>query len=162
MTNPRGFPGPSLSLNYPMSLGVYDDYVQAQRVVDHLSDNGFPVENVAIVAHERNSVDPGNCSLTRVKVAAAGAASGFWIGLFVGIAFALFSADGQVGFLITTPLLGALFGLIWSQLGFTAATRGGTRDFTSVTQVIATKYEVLVEHKFAEQARELITTIKRL
>jgi heat induced stress protein YflT len=162
MTNPRGFPGPSLSLNYPMSLGVYDDYVQAQRVVDHLSDNDFPVENVAIVGTELKSVERVTGRLTRGKLAAAGAASGFWIGLFVGIAFAIFSSDGQVGFLITTPLLGALFGLIWSQLGFTAATRGGTRDFTSVTQVIATKYEVLVEHKFAQRARDLITTIKPL
>ena len=38
-------------------------------------------------------------------------------------------------------------------------TRGGTRDFSSVSQVVATKYEVLVEHRFAEQARELLATM---
>jgi hypothetical protein len=81
---------------------------------------------------------------------------GRWIGLFVGIAFALFSKDGQLGFLITTPLLGALFMLLWSQVGYTAATRGGTRDFASLTQVVATKYEVLAEHNVVERARELI------
>ncbi len=73
------------------------------------------------------------------------------MGLFVGIAFALFSKQNQLGFLITTPVLGALFGLVWSQIGFRAATRGGTRDFASVSQVIATKYEVLVEHRLIEQ-----------
>ena len=52
--------------------------------------------------------------------------------------------------------LGALFGLIWSQIGYTAATRGGTRDFASISQIVATRYEVLVEHHFAEQARELL------
>ena len=36
-----------------------------------------------------------------------------------------------------------------------AATRG-QRDFSSVTAVVATKYEVLVEHKSAAQARELL------
>jgi hypothetical protein len=143
-----------------MSVGVYDDYEQAQRVVDYLSDNEFPVENVAIVGTELKSVERVTGRLTRGRLAAAGAASGFWIGLFVGIAFAIFSRSGEIGFLITTPLLGALFGLIWSQLGFSAATRGGNRDFTSVTQVVATKYEVLVEHRFAEKARELVAGMR--
>jgi hypothetical protein len=46
---------------------------------------------------------------------------------------------------------------VWSQIGYAAATRGGTRDFASVSQVIATKYEVLVEHNVAEQARGILT-----
>ena len=33
---------------------------------------------------------------------------------------------------------------------------GGKRDFTSVTQTVATKYEVLCEHKVAAQAREML------
>lgn len=156
MTMPRNIPRPGLNLDYPMSLGVYDDYEQAQRVVDYLADHDFPVQNVAIVGTELKSVERITGRLTRGRVAAAGAVSGVWIGLFVGIAFALFSKDGQLGFLITTPLLGALFMLIWSQLGYTAATRGGTRDFASLTQVVATKYEVLAEHNVAERARELI------
>lgn len=159
MTIPRNIPRPGLNLEYPRSLGVYDGYPQAQRVVDHLSDHEFPVQNVVIVGTELRSVERVTGRLTRGKVAAAGAVSGLWIGLFVGIAFALFSAQSQLGFLITTPALGAVFGLVWSQLGFTAATRAGTRDFTSVSQVIATKYEVLVEHRFAEQARELVTSM---
>lgn len=149
-------PVPGFNLEYPMSLGVFDSYQQAQRVVDYLSDNAFEVRNVAIVGTDLKSVERVTGRLTRGKVAVAGASSGFWIGLFVGIAFAIFSAKSQIGFLITTPLLGAAFGLIWSQLGFTALTRGGTRDFASVSQLVATKYEVLVEHRFAERARELL------
>ena len=30
-----------LTLEYPQSLGVYEDYAQAQKVVDHLSDHEF-------------------------------------------------------------------------------------------------------------------------
>jgi uncharacterized protein YqgC (DUF456 family) len=117
------------------------------------------VQNVAIVGTELKSIERVTGRLTRGKVALAGAISGLWIGLFVGIAFALFSDRGQLGFLITTPLLGAVFGLIWSQLGFTAATQRGTRDFASVSQIVATKYEVLVEHNLAAQARELLAAI---
>jgi hypothetical protein len=159
MTIPRHIPRPGLNLDYPMSLGVYDRYPQAQHVVDYLSDHGFPVQNVAIVGTELKTIERVTGRLTRGKVALAGAVSGLWIGLFVGIAFALFSNQGQLGFLLTTPLLGAVFMLIWSQLGFRAATQGGTRDFASVSQVVATKYEVLVEHNVAERARELLTAM---
>ena len=32
-----------LKLEYPQSLAVYDEYAQAQKAVDFLSDNKFPV-----------------------------------------------------------------------------------------------------------------------
>jgi hypothetical protein len=142
-----------------MSLGVYDGYTQAQQVVDYLADHEFPVQNVEIVGTELKSIERVTGRLTRSKVAVAGAMSGFWIGLFVGIAFALFSKQGQLGFLITTPVLGAVFMLVWSQLGFSAATRGGARDFASVSQIVATKYEVLVAHNVIGQARELLAAM---
>ena len=153
MSTPSTMPRPGLDLTCPKSLGVYDDYAQAQRAVDYLSDNDFAVSNLAIVGTDLRSVERVTGRLTRGKVAAAGALSGFWMGLFVGIAFALFSGQGQIGFLFTTPVLGAIFGLVWGELGFAAITRGGTRDFSSISQVVATRYEVLVEHSFAESAR---------
>ena len=147
----------TLSLEYPMSLGVFEKYVDAQKAVDTLSDNQFPVENCLIVGTELKQVERVTGRLTNGKVVAGGLLSGLWMGLFVGIAFALFSKDGQVGFLFTTPILGAIFGLVWAVAGY-AATKG-ERDFTSVTQVVATRYEVLVEHKLAEQARQLLATM---
>ena len=159
MTDPRRFPRPGLQLEYPMSLAVYDDYAQAQHVVDFLADHAFPVQNVEIVGTELKSVERVTGRLTRGKVALAGAVSGLWIGLFVGVAFALFSKQGQLGFLLTTPILGAVFMLVWSQLGYSAATRGGTRDFASVSQIVATKYEVLVAHNVIGHARELLATM---
>jgi hypothetical protein len=156
MTTLPHVPRPGLSLDYPRSLGVYEDYAQAQRTVDYLADQDFPIQNLAIVGTELKTIERVTGRLTRAKVAAAGALSGLWIGLFVGIAFAIFSSQNGLGFLITTPLLGALFMLFWSQLGYAAATAGGARDFASVSQVVATKYEVLVEHTVAERAREII------
>jgi hypothetical protein len=56
--------------------------------------------------------------------------------------------------LLQTAVFGALFGLIWALVGY-GLTRG-PRDFSSVTAVVATRYEVLVEHKHAAKARELL------
>jgi heat induced stress protein YflT len=149
---------PVLSLNYPISLAVYDSYEKAERAVGHLSDNAFPVQNVAIVGTGLRSIERVTGRLTRGRRALGGTISGLWLGMFVGLAFALFSKDAHLGVLIATPLLGALFGLVWSQLGFAAASHGGTRDFSSVSQVVATNYEVVVEHRLAEHARELLAT----
>jgi hypothetical protein len=159
MTRSQMFTAARMELEYPMFLGVYEQYVQAQHAVDYLSDQGFPVQNLEIVGTELRSIERVTGRLTRGKIAAAGALSGLWIGLFVGIAFSLFSNRNQLGFLLTTPLLGALFGLAWSQLGYSTATRHGTRDFASVNQVVATKYEVLVEHAHAARARELLAAM---
>jgi hypothetical protein len=150
-----------MELEYPMSVGVYERYLMAQQAVDYLADQGFPVQNLEIVGTELRSVERVTGRLTRGKIAAAGALSGLWIGLFVGIAFSLFSNRNQLGFLLTTPLLGALFGLAWSQLGYSTATRNGTRDFASVNQIVATRYEILVAHTHAARAHELLATMPR-
>jgi heat induced stress protein YflT len=150
---------PVLNLNYPISLAVYDTYEKAQRAVDHLSNNAFPVQNVAIIGTGLRSIERVTGRLTRSRRAVRGTISGLWLGMFVGITFALFSKDAQLGVVIATPLLGALLGLAWSQVGFAAATRGAAGDYSSVSQVVATNYEIVVEHTLAERARELLATI---
>ncbi|TQL50153.1 hypothetical protein FB467_1256 [Ornithinicoccus hortensis] len=147
-----------LTLNYPMSLGVFDQYQDAQRAVDYLSDQQFPVENCMIVGTDLRQVERVTGRLTMGRVALGGLVSGIWLGLFVGLIFALF---GTVGDTLVTVLscvaFGAVFALIWAMLGY-GMTRG-KRDFTSVSQVVATRYEVLTEHKFAQQARDLLADL---
>jgi hypothetical protein len=145
-----------LELAYPRSLGVYQTYADAQHVVDHLAEQDFPVHDVEIVGTGLRSVERVTARLTRGQHPAAGALSGLWIGLFVGIAFSLFGDNNQLGFLLTTPLLGALFGMAWSQFGYSTLTRHGGRDFASVEQIVATTYEVLVEHRLADHAHSLL------
>ncbi|HEX3826544.1 MAG TPA: general stress protein [Sporichthyaceae bacterium] len=152
-------PSTGLELEHPMSLAVYENYADAQRAVDYLSDKDFGVAGPVIVGIDLKSVERVTGRLTRGKVAAAGALSGLWIGLFVAFLFTLVDRRGDTGALLTTPLVGAVFGLIWSRLGFVATTRGGTRDFSSISQVVATKYEVMVEHRLAEQARALLAAM---
>jgi len=146
-----------LTLQFPMSLGVYEKYDDAQRAVDFLSDNEFPVENCMIVGTDLKQVERVTGRLTTGRVAVGGLLSGVWLGLFVGLVLSLFGSGSSVGVIASTAVFGALFGLIWALVGY-AATRG-RRDFTSVSQVVATRYEVLVEHKHAERARELLTRL---
>jgi hypothetical protein len=157
MSQPQSFriPTSALSLEFPMSLGVYDRYEQAQQAVDFLSDREFPVQNCLIVGTELKQVERVTGRLTYGKVITGGLLSGLWIGLFVGLIVSLFSeGSGAFAIIVSTMLFGAIFCVVWALAGY-AATRG-RRDFTSVSQVVATRYEVLVEHKYAEQGRQLL------
>jgi hypothetical protein len=147
--------GSALSLNYPQSLAVYDDYADAQKAVDFLSDQEFPVENLMIVGTDLKQVERITGRLTTGKIALAGIASGVWLGLFVGLIFSLFGTENVVVTVLSTVLVGAIFGLVWSLIGY-AATQG-RRDFSAVSAVVATRYEVLVEHKHLSRAQELLT-----
>src|SRR3954451_5869666 len=146
-----------LQLEFPQSLAVYDDYAAAQKAVDFLSDKEFPVQNCMIVGTDLKRVERITGRLTTGRVALGGLISGIWLGLFVGLIFALFTDQGALGLIVSTALLGAFFGVIWALVGY-ALTRG-QRDFSSITSVVATKYEVLVEHKVAAQARELLAQL---
>jgi len=142
------------TLDYPLSLGTFDKYEDAQKAVDYLSDHDFAVQNCLIVGTDLKQVERVTGRLTRARVMGAGALSGMWMGLFVGLIFALFGEGNSTVAVLSTVAFGAAFGVVWATIGY-AATKG-RRDFTSVSQVVATRYEVLVEHKFAEQGRALL------
>jgi hypothetical protein len=146
-----------LALEFPQSLAVYDDYASAQKAVDFLSDNHFPVQNCMIVGTELKQVERITGRLTTGRVALAGALSGLWLGLFVGLIFALFGDGNLLAIVGSAVVVGAVFGVIWALVGY-AGTRG-QRDFSSVSAVVATKYEVLVEHKHREAAREVLSKL---
>ena len=161
--NPLAGPGQRLQgarllqLDFPQSLAVYDDYSAAQKAVDFLSDKEFPVQNCMIVGTDLKQVERITGRLTNGKVALGGALSGLWLGIFIGIVFALFDSGSGFVTIVTTALFGVLFGIIWALVGY-AATRG-QRDFSSVRVVVATRYEVLVEHKHLGRAQELLAEL---
>lgn len=145
----------TLSLEYPMSLGVFDKYADAQKAVDTLSDKGFPVQNCLIVGTDLKQLERVTGRLTWGRILLGGALSGLWLGLFVGLIFSLFSQQANaLALLLSTAIFGAIFGLVWSAIGY-AFTRGA-RDFASVSQVVATRYEVFAEHKVAQDGRDIL------
>ena len=54
----RRVPASRLALEFPQSLAVFDSYEEAQKAVDYLSDNEFPVQNGLIVGAEKDEVVP--------------------------------------------------------------------------------------------------------
>lgn len=138
-----------------MSLATYATYPEAQKAVDLLSDKQFPVENCLIVGSDLKQIERVTGRLSWSKVITAGILSGAWFGLFIGLIFSLFVKNITVWqVVIYTALWGAVFGLIWSAIGY-GFTRG-QRDFSSVSAIVPSSFELLVEHKFAQQAGTLL------
>ena len=137
-------------------VGTYDTYVEAQRAVDFLSDEQFPVQHVSIVGSDLKMVENVLGRLTRGRAAMAGAASGAWFGLFVGVLLSLFASKNTNGFglVIAALLYGAVFGAIFGFVGH--ALSGGKRDFTSRSKIVASSYDVHCTWVEADKAREVL------
>lgn len=154
---PMSRPGMSslFELEFPQSVGIYDSYEDAQKAVDYLADNKFEVQNLAIVGTDLKSVERVTGRLNWARVIGQGVQSGVSTGLLVGIVMLLFARPESILALLLVALgIGIALGIGFQALGY-AMTRG-RRDFTSITQTVATKYEVLCEHKYAAKAREML------
>src|ERR1700724_1868097 len=119
-TPPKGWP-----------IGSYPTYAEAQRAVDYLSDQQFPVQQVTIVGVDLMQVERVTGRLTWPKVLGGGVLTGAWLGLF--------------------------FGLITSAIPYAMAR--GTRDFSSTMQLVAGRYDVLCDPQGAEQGRDLLARL---
>src|SRR3954470_1579191 len=134
-------------------VGTFESYPEAQQAVDVLARADFPVDKVSIVGSDLKSVERVTGKLTWGRVAIAGAASGAWLGIFFGLLLVIFSPAVSFAFVIAAVLIGAGFGMLFGVVSYAINRR--TRDYTSVMQVIATSYSVLVDADLANRARNL-------
>lgn len=146
---------PTLPDGWP--IGSYDTYEQAQHAVDHLADNEFPVQEVTIVGVEPMVVERVAARLTWSRVLGSGAASGAWLGLFVGLLLSLFTPGAGIGPILIGLFSGVVFGLASSAVRY-GATRG-KRDFVSHSQLVARRYDVLTKPRHAEQGRDMLAKL---
>src|SRR5215472_7798334 len=89
--------GSGIPLMNPISaawntVARFDDYESAQRAVDRLADDGFPVEKLDIVGYNLRLVERVTGRLTGERAAGTGALRGMWAGLLLGILLGPFTS----------------------------------------------------------------------
>lgn len=150
--------GNLFNLEFPQLVGTFASYDQAQQAVDHLADQKFAVENLCIVGTDLRSVERVLGRRNWGTVLGQGVQSGLSTGLMVGLLMMLFyPAENVMVVFLAALLMGILIGVVFSAIGYWMSQ--GKRDFTSVSQTVATRYELLSEHKVAGQARELLAQL---
>ena len=138
------------------TVARFDDYETAQRAVDRLSDDGFPVEQLDIVGSELRLVEQVTGRLTSGRAASAGALSGLWAGLLFGILVGLFTSGHSF---LAVAATGAALGAGWgATFGYVAHARTrGQRDFSSLRQLVATHYDLIARGGTVDRARSMLS-----
>ncbi len=154
---PAAAPDPAGGRGPTVAVATYHDYPGAQRAVDYLSDNQFPVERTSIVGTDLRLVENVLGRLTTGRAALAGAASGAWFGLLLGLLLGIFSDAGWISVILIAVAIGAVWGAIFGAIAHAAT--GGRRDFTSRSSLQASQYAVMVDADISEQARQLLTRL---
>lgn len=144
-------------------VGTYSAYGEAQRAVDYLSDQRFAVERVAIVAEGLRFEEQVTGRLGWGKALINGALGGASTGVFIGFIFGLFSLVTPLVSALTLALYGLIFGAIVGAIFglIFYAFSSGQRDFTSVGNIRAQRYDVMVDGEVADEAERLLLGMQR-
>ena len=151
-------------------IATFSDYAEAQRAVDYLSDEKFPVEHAAIVGRGLKFVEQVTGRLNWGRALLNGLASGASTGLFIGLLLALFIPDARQvngewvvepglnwSLILWSLLIGAVIGAILNAIAY--AMTAGKRDFTSVGAMRAETYDVLIDADHADKAESLLANM---
>jgi hypothetical protein len=158
MTTPPGATAPQSSVNQRRPIGVFSNYSDAERAVDHLSDTGFPVQRVAIIGSDVKMVEQIIGRLNYGGAALRGAGSGAFAGVLIGWLFGLFNWFTPLLATLTLVLYGLVFGAVLGAIFglIVHALQGGRRDFASVRVMLPSRYEVVADEQVADEARNLL------
>ena len=134
-------------------VASFATYPEAQGAVDALSDQGFPVQHLAIIGTDLRQVERITGRMSWGRAAMSGAMNGLWIGVFFGIIMSVAGSSGPRLNFWACVLLGVLWGIVFQLFSY-ALTRG-RRDFTSISQVVASRYSIIAAREIHEASRAL-------
>lgn len=163
MSSPRSLPPASPAVRgLPRGevIGRYGTYADAQKAVDHLADEQFEVDRIAIVGNDLKSVEQVTGRLSYPKVAGQGALNGMVFGAFLGLILSLLGGEQWVSTLLVSVLMGGAFWMLLATI--TYAMQRGKRDFTSTNQIVATSYDVVAAPEVAQRAQQVLQGLRGL
>lgn len=143
-------------------LATFAKYAEAQSAVDRLSDQGFPVQNVAIVGVDLRMVESVLGRWSWGRSALSGMGTGAWFGVLMGLFVSLFAtAEQETSQLLLMGLLyGSGFGIVFGLISY--AFSRGRRDFVSRQSLVAARYDVLCEASVIARARTILNDGRRV
>ena len=161
MSNPSVFSrrGPSPEIPRGDVLSTVDTYVEAQSIVNRLAHAGYNVSNITIVGRDLVTVERVTGRLTYARVALRGALNGAWFGLFFSLVLSLLSEPSTTFVMPAVIAIGAGMGVLITLAMY--AIRRRRHDFSSVQQVLASRYEVTVPSGTAGAAQRALAEAPR-
>ncbi len=139
-------------------VASYADYRDAEKAVNYLADNRFPVEHVAVVGRELELVQQVTGRLTALDAAARGALTGAVTGLLIGWLFAVFTwFDPRIasGWVIIDGLwFGTLVGFVMGLVMYLITK--SRRRFDAVSMMRPEYFDISVDELYADDAARML------
>jgi hypothetical protein len=151
--------GPSPEIPRGDVLSTVDTHGEAQSIVNRLAHAGYDVSNIAIVGRDLVTVERVTGRLTYARVALRGALNGAWFGLFFSLVLSLLSEPTTTFVMPAVIAIGAGMGVLITLALYSIRRR--RQDFSSVQQVLASRYEVTVPSGTAGLAQRALAEAPR-
>jgi len=136
-------------------VASFSSYEQAREAVDTLARReGFSLQQISIVGSDLKSVERVIGRMSAARAAMSGAVTGTMMGLFVTLMWLLIYPEAGFSSILGVFLLAIAFGTIWSLLAYALSPR--KREFTSMMQLTASRFDLLVPPSLAEQAAQVL------
>ncbi len=135
-------------------IASLDTYEAARAVVDGLAKQDFPVSTVSILGSHLRTVERVTGRMSFGKAALGAVGTGVMLGLFVGLLVLIVTPGVAIETLVAILPVAIGFSVLWSVIGY--ALNPQRRQFTSVMQVVATHFDVVVPREHAAKARNLL------
>jgi len=138
------------------AVADFRNYQEAVAYVERLLLGEFPAGSIAIVGTDLSTVERVRARISYGRVALNGAMTGSWVGLIFFIFFGSTPTTPNepnsppMFSLLSSILVGAGLLMLFQVVRFSLAK--GKRGFASTSQVVATKYEVLVPSELTNDA----------
>ncbi len=132
-------------------VAEYTSYEAAQKAVSTLIAADVPAREIAIVGDGLRSIETVTGRLGYAAAARSGAINGILFGLILSLVFVFGTPDAAIQLFLGVMLVGVALGMLMSLITYSLLRR--RRDYASVTQVIAERYEVTVHATSIHRAR---------
>ena len=136
------------------AVASFPTYEAAQKAVSRLIAADIPARDIAIVGHGLRSIERVTGRLGYAAAARTGAINGLLLGLLFSAILVLGSPSVPIQGFVGVLFVGVAIGMLMSIVAYSLVRR--RRDFASVMQVVAERYEVTVSEKSIHRAREVI------
>ena len=136
------------------TVASFPTYEAAQKSVSSLIAADIPARDIAIVGHGLRSIERVTGRLGYAAAARTGAINGLLLGLLFSAILVLGSPSVPIQAFVGVLFVGVAIGMLMSIIAYSLVRR--RRDFASVMQVVAERYEVTVSEKSIHRAREVI------
>lgn len=136
------------------AIASFPTYEAAQKAVSTLIAAEIPARDIAIVGHDLRSVERVTGRLGYAEAARSGAINGLLLGMLFSAILVLGSPSVPMQAFVGVLFVGIAIGMLLSLITYSLVRR--RRDFASVMQVVAERYDVTVSASDVAKARGVL------